>query len=157
MVLIASAFILNYAITNEKLAASLVALIADWQLTQMQFMLVVNLFFLVLGCFLDGSVMMLVFVPLLMPAVRALGIDATPTPDGIVIEGRGDRADVFSGGAVLPRGCCTPVDGCGPQALPTSASRCSPRTSSSCRRRSAETPDPLAGNRQLGHQDIARQ
>jgi tripartite ATP-independent transporter DctM subunit len=77
MVLIASAFILNYAITNEKLAASLVALIADWQLTQLQFMLVVNLFFLVLGCFLDASVMMLVFVPLLMPAVRALGIDLT--------------------------------------------------------------------------------
>jgi TRAP-type C4-dicarboxylate transport system permease large subunit len=32
----------------------------------MQFMLVVNLFFLVLGCLLDGSVMMLVFVPLLI-------------------------------------------------------------------------------------------
>jgi TRAP-type C4-dicarboxylate transport system permease large subunit len=47
------------------------------QLSQMQFMLVVNLFFLVLGCFLDASVMMLVFVPLLMPSVRALGIDVT--------------------------------------------------------------------------------
>lgn len=77
MLLIASAFILNYAITNEKLAASLVALIASMELTQLQFMLTVNLFFLVLGCFLDGSVMMLVFVPLLMPSVRALGIDVT--------------------------------------------------------------------------------
>jgi tripartite ATP-independent transporter DctM subunit len=77
MLLVASAFILNYAIANERLADSLVAAIAAMQLSQMQFMLVVNLFFLVLGCFLDGSVMMLVFVPLLMPSVRALGIDVT--------------------------------------------------------------------------------
>jgi tripartite ATP-independent transporter DctM subunit len=77
MLLIASAYILNYAIANERLADSLVAAIAAMQLSQMQFMLVVNLFFLVLGCFLDGSVMMLVFVPLLMPSVRALGIDVT--------------------------------------------------------------------------------
>lgn len=77
MLLVASAYILNYAIANERLAESLVAAIATMQLSQMQFMLVVNLFFLVLGCFLDGSVMMLVFVPLLMPSVRALGIDLT--------------------------------------------------------------------------------
>jgi tripartite ATP-independent transporter DctM subunit len=77
MLLVASAFILNYAIANERLAESLVAAIASMQLSQLQFMLVVNLFFLVLGCFLDGSVMMLVFVPLLMPSVRALGIDLT--------------------------------------------------------------------------------
>ena len=77
MLLLASAFILNYAIASERLADSLVAAIANMQLSQMQFMLVVNLFFLVLGCFLDGSVMMLVFVPLLIPSVRALGIDVT--------------------------------------------------------------------------------
>ena len=77
MLLVASAFILNYAIANERLADGLVAAIASMQLSQMQFMLVVNLFFLVLGCFLDASVMMLVFVPLLMPSVRALGIDVT--------------------------------------------------------------------------------
>lgn len=77
MLLVASAFILNYAIANERLADGLVSAIAAMQLSQMQFMLVVNLFFLVLGCFLDGSVMMLVFVPLLMPSVRALGIDIT--------------------------------------------------------------------------------
>jgi len=77
MLLVASAYILNYAIANERLAESLVTAIAAMQLSQMQFMLVVNLFFLVLGCFLDGSVMMLVFVPLLMPSVRALGIDLT--------------------------------------------------------------------------------
>lgn len=77
MLLIASAFILNYAIANERLAEHLVAGIAAWELSALQFMLLVNLFFLVLGCFLDGSVMMLVFVPLLIPSARALGIDLT--------------------------------------------------------------------------------
>ncbi len=77
MLLIASAFILNYAIANERLAESLVTTISAMQLSAMQFMIVVNLFFLVLGCFLDASVMMLVFVPLLIPSARALGIDLT--------------------------------------------------------------------------------
>jgi tripartite ATP-independent transporter DctM subunit len=77
MLLIASAYILNYAIANERLAESLVTLISSMQLSPMQFMLAVNLFFLVLGCLLDGSVMMLVFVPLLIPSARVLGIDMT--------------------------------------------------------------------------------
>jgi tripartite ATP-independent transporter DctM subunit len=77
MLLIASAFILNYAIANEKLAESLVASITAMNLSPLMFMLAVNIFFLVLGCFLDGSVMMLVFVPLLIPAAKALGIDLT--------------------------------------------------------------------------------
>lgn len=77
MLLIASAFILNYAIANERLAEALVSAIARWELTATQFMVVVNLAFLVLGCFLDGSVMMLVFVPLLIPSARLLGIDLT--------------------------------------------------------------------------------
>lgn len=77
MLLVASAFILNYAIANERLAESLVAAIAAMQLGPLQFMLVVNLFFLLLGCLLDASVMMLVFVPLLVPSARLLGIDLT--------------------------------------------------------------------------------
>ncbi|MFM8239053.1 MAG: TRAP transporter large permease [Actinomycetota bacterium] len=83
MLLIASAFILNYAIANERLAEVLVHAIARWELGAMQFMVVVNLAFLVLGCFLDGSVMMLVFVPLLIPSARLLGIDLTSF--GIVV------------------------------------------------------------------------
>jgi C4-dicarboxylate transporter DctM subunit len=77
MLLIASAFILNYAVANEGLADRLVTTIAALELSQAQFLLLVNVFFLVLGCFLDGSVMMLVFVPLLIPSARALGVDLT--------------------------------------------------------------------------------
>jgi TRAP-type C4-dicarboxylate transport system permease large subunit len=35
----------------------------------------VNLIFLVLGCFLDTAVMLLVLVPILIPTARALGVD----------------------------------------------------------------------------------
>jgi TRAP-type C4-dicarboxylate transport system permease large subunit len=45
------------------------------QLSRLSFLLLVNLIFLVLGCFLDVSVLLLVFVPMLLPAVKALGID----------------------------------------------------------------------------------
>lgn len=44
-------------------------------LSRIQFLLMVNVLFLVLGCFLDVSVLLLVFVPMLLPAVNALGID----------------------------------------------------------------------------------
>jgi TRAP-type C4-dicarboxylate transport system permease large subunit len=45
------------------------------QLGRLPFLLLVNVLFLVLGCFLDVSVLLLVFVPMLLPAVKALGID----------------------------------------------------------------------------------
>jgi TRAP-type C4-dicarboxylate transport system permease large subunit len=44
-------------------------------LSQLQFLLLVNAVFLVLGCFLDVSVMLLVFVPMLLPAAKLLGVD----------------------------------------------------------------------------------
>lgn len=75
MLLIGSAFVVNYAIANEGLGAALVSGISALALSPLQFMLVVNAILLVLGCFLDGSVILLVIVPLLLPSVNALGID----------------------------------------------------------------------------------
>jgi TRAP-type C4-dicarboxylate transport system permease large subunit len=51
------------------------AWVDSMHLTRIQFLLMVNVLFLVLGCFLDVSVLLLVFVPMLLPAVNALGID----------------------------------------------------------------------------------
>jgi len=75
MLLIASAFVVNYAIANEGLGSVLVHWIESMQLSPLGFMLVVNGLLLVLGCFLDGSVILLVVIPLLLPSVKALGID----------------------------------------------------------------------------------
>ena len=74
MMLIASSFIVNYAITAEQVAVQLAAYIASLNLSAIVFMLLVNVMFLILGTVLDGAVMLLVFVPVLLPTVNALGI-----------------------------------------------------------------------------------
>ncbi len=75
MMLIASSFIVNYAITAEQAATGLAAWIDSLQLTPIAFMLLVNLIFLLLGTVLDGAVMLLVFIPVLIPTAKMLGID----------------------------------------------------------------------------------
>ncbi|MFN6953604.1 MAG: TRAP transporter large permease [Acetobacteraceae bacterium] len=75
MLLVAGAFIVNYAVTNEQLALRFAAMFAEMELGRIGFLLLVAVAFLVLGCFLDISVMLLVFVPVLLPAATALGVD----------------------------------------------------------------------------------
>jgi tripartite ATP-independent transporter DctM subunit len=74
-IIIAAAYLLNYAFAAEGVPALLANWVAGLHLSPLGFLLLVNGLFLVLGCFLDVSVMLLVFVPMLIPAARALGID----------------------------------------------------------------------------------
>lgn len=75
LLVIASAFLMNYAFAAEGVPQALAAWVASLGLSPTEFLLLVNLLFLVLGCVLDVSVMLLVFVPMLVPAAQALGID----------------------------------------------------------------------------------
>ena len=72
---LAGSFMLNYAFTAEGVPQAVVMWVDALHLSRLQFLLLVNLLFLVLGCFLDVSVLLLVFVPMLLPSVKALGID----------------------------------------------------------------------------------
>ncbi|MFM9999812.1 MAG: TRAP transporter large permease [Burkholderiaceae bacterium] len=74
-IILAGSFILNYAFTAEGVPQAMAQWVDSMQLSQIRFLLLVNLMFLVLGCFLDVSVLLLVFVPMLLPAVKLLGID----------------------------------------------------------------------------------
>ncbi len=74
-IIIAAAYLLNYAFAAEGVPALLAQWVASLHLSPLGFLLLVNALFLVLGCFLDVSVMLLVFVPMLIPAARLLGID----------------------------------------------------------------------------------
>ena len=74
-IILAGSFILNYAFTAEQVPQQMAAWVDAMHLSRIQFLLMVNVLFLVLGCFLDVSVLLLVFVPMLLPAVNALGID----------------------------------------------------------------------------------
>ena len=73
--ILAGAFMMNYAFTAEGVPQSLAAWMAGFELGRTSFLLLVNLLFLVLGCFMDISVLLLVFVPILLPMVKSLGID----------------------------------------------------------------------------------
>ncbi len=74
-IILTGSFILNYAFTAEGVPQALAHWVDRLELTPLQFLLLVNVLFLILGCFLDVSVLLLVFVPMLLPAVNQLGID----------------------------------------------------------------------------------
>ncbi len=74
-IILAGSFVLNYAFTAEGVPQAMAAWVEGMGLSQTGFLLLVNLMFLVLGCFLDVSVLLLVFVPMLLPAARLLGVD----------------------------------------------------------------------------------
>jgi tripartite ATP-independent transporter DctM subunit len=73
--ILAGAFMMNYAFTSEGVPQAMAAWVDQMHLSRVTFLLFVNLLFLGLGCFLDVSVLLLVFVPMLLPSVNALGID----------------------------------------------------------------------------------
>ncbi len=74
-IILAGSFMLNYAFTAEGVPQAMAAWVDGLQLSRLQFLFMVNALFLVLGCFLDVSVLLLVFVPMLLPAAKMLGVD----------------------------------------------------------------------------------
>lgn len=81
--LIAGAMALNYAITIENIPKALAAILKTWDLSPFLFLLLVNILLLLLGCVLEGTTILLVFVPVLLPAAAALGID--PVHFGVMV------------------------------------------------------------------------
>lgn len=74
-VLIAGALTFEYVIARERLATTISAWIGGMELSQVGFLLVVNMLILLLGCVLEGGAILLIIVPILIPAVEAMGID----------------------------------------------------------------------------------
>jgi len=62
-------------VTNEKLSDHVARFIVGFVSTPSAFMIVFMLICLVLGMFLDGTTMMIILVPLLLPVTKQLGID----------------------------------------------------------------------------------
>jgi tripartite ATP-independent transporter DctM subunit len=73
--LIAGAMVFNYVITSENIPATLSTAMKGLDLSPMAFLLLVNVILLVLGAFLEGSTIILVMLPVLLPTASALGID----------------------------------------------------------------------------------
>ena len=73
--LIAGALVFNYVVTIENIPVDIKLWLDGFHLNMWQFLLMVNLLLLVLGCLLDASTVLLVIVPILIPTAQALGID----------------------------------------------------------------------------------
>ncbi|HEX2567485.1 MAG TPA: TRAP transporter large permease [Burkholderiales bacterium] len=80
--LIAGALVFNYVVTAENIPKALSAILKAHELSPVGFLVFANVVLLVLGCFLEGTTILLVFVPVLLPTAQALGID--PVHFGVV-------------------------------------------------------------------------
>jgi tripartite ATP-independent transporter DctM subunit len=73
--LIAAALVFNYVITAENIPKTLSVALKAYELSPLVFLLAVNIMLLILGCFLEGTTIILVILPVLLPTAQSLGID----------------------------------------------------------------------------------
>jgi tripartite ATP-independent transporter DctM subunit len=73
--LIAGAMVFNYVVAKEEIPKDVQTWLAGFQLSKDGFLLLVNITLLILGCLLEGGTILLVIVPIFIPAAQALGID----------------------------------------------------------------------------------
>lgn len=73
--LIAGSLVFNYVVTVENIPNTLKLILTAWDLTPIQFLILVNVILLLLGCVLEGTAVLLIIVPVFIPTAQALGID----------------------------------------------------------------------------------
>ncbi len=79
---IGSALIFNYIVASENIPQTLSAYMTSLELSRGGFLAFTMILFLVLGCVLDATTIILVIIPLFLPTARALGVD--PIHFGVV-------------------------------------------------------------------------
>ncbi len=74
-VVIGGALILNFIVVSENIPGMVSAYLTGIDMHPLMFLLLINVLILLLGCVLDATTIILVIVPLFIPACKALGID----------------------------------------------------------------------------------
>lgn len=74
-VVIGGALILNFIVVSENIPGMMSDFLTGIDMHPLLFLLLVNILVLLLGCVLDATTIILVIVPLFIPACNALGID----------------------------------------------------------------------------------
>jgi len=72
---IGGALIFNYIVASENIPALVSNTMKGLDVSPLMFLLAVNVLFLILGCLIDATTIILVIIPLFVPTCRALGID----------------------------------------------------------------------------------
>jgi C4-dicarboxylate transporter DctM subunit len=75
MLIVTSAFILSFALAILGVPARLTQLVSGMQLTPATFVLVLVIFFLILGTFMEALSMMVTTMPILVPVLKSMGVD----------------------------------------------------------------------------------
>jgi C4-dicarboxylate transporter, DctM subunit len=81
--IIANGTLFAFVLTSERIPDEITQLIIDIDLPAWTFLLLVNLFLLVVGCFMDTASAIIVLAPILVPVAIELGID--PIHLGIIM------------------------------------------------------------------------
>lgn len=77
MMVLCAANLFSYYMSWETIPSQLTKLLIGLAGNKIVFLLICNIFFLLIGCFMDAMAAMIVIAPLLAPVVRSLGIDIT--------------------------------------------------------------------------------
>lgn len=72
---IGASLIFNYIVASENIPAQMAVLLKGLDVSPLTFLLGVNVLFLILGCLIDATTIILVIIPLFIPTCKALGID----------------------------------------------------------------------------------
>jgi C4-dicarboxylate transporter DctM subunit len=83
MLVTATAHVMGFAFTFEKLAESILAPLAQMKMSPTLFLVMLSGVMIIAGTFLDGIAMIFIIVPLFYPAIELLGID--PVHFGMVV------------------------------------------------------------------------
>jgi len=74
--------VFNYVVTAENIPQAVSGALKGYELSPLTFLLIANVLLLILGCFLEGTTILLVIVPVLLPTAQAVGVD--PVHFGVV-------------------------------------------------------------------------
>jgi C4-dicarboxylate transporter, DctM subunit len=97
MIIVASAGVFSWLLTTSGVGPSITAAFAAFNLSPWVLLAIINVFLLVVGCFIDTASAILLLTPILVPIIKAAGID--PIHFGIIMT------------ANLSIGCFTPPFG----------------------------------------------
>jgi C4-dicarboxylate transporter DctM subunit len=97
MIIVASAGVFSWLLTTSGVGPSITSAFTAFDLPPWTLLLIINVFLLIVGCFIDTASAILLLTPILLPIVKAAGID--PIHFGIIMT------------ANLSIGCFTPPFG----------------------------------------------
>ena len=75
MLIVACASLFSFVCTKFGIADAASNLLGSIAHNQFTFLLIVNIIFLIAGCFIDANSAMYIFIPIMLPVCKALGYD----------------------------------------------------------------------------------